>query len=698
MGDVQHSAAAAPRGASAAHNEEASNGNLLFPRARPADRGLGGLGSPPASTPTPKTLLTLALLATGVVFGDIGTSPLYAFRLNFGPEVGLAPTPDHVLGVASLIFWSLTLVISLKYLLLVLRADHDGEGGILVLLAQSRPWRLERARPVLIVAGLFGAALLYADGVITPAISVLSAVEGIATFDPAYRPVAWPITVAILLAVFLLQHRGTAGVGALFGPIIAVWFVAIALLGLAQIVRQPQVLWALNPAHAIGLVHHNGWQSLVVIGTVFLAVTGGEALYADLGHFGRAPIRLAWYGLAWPCLVLSYFGQAALALEEPGLAQQAFYSLAPPWALWPLIALATAATCVASQAIISGAFSLTRQAIELGYLPKMRVVQTSPGHIGQIYVPAVNWFLMAATLMFVVGFGASDRLAGAYGIAISATMFITTLLLTVVMIDRWSWPVPLAAAVAAPLFMLDASFVVGNVVKIAQGGWAPLVIAAVACELMIVWRAGERTLNIIIRSQTESLENFEKRLKESRVPRVPGTAVFLSRTGEMPPLVLTRAVDRMGTLPERAVLVTIVREQIPRVMPAQRVTLQYRGNGLYLAQLRYGFMQVPDIPSALRLAQFEGAPIDLNNVTYFIFHHITLVPQTAGLRAWRQRLFAALERNFEGSQHSNIPPEQLFTVGIPLYLPSRVSERRGLEMAIRGARRNHSGLRSRRLP
>jgi KUP system potassium uptake protein len=650
-----------------------------------------------ASGPTHKTLIDLALMATGVVFGHIGTSPLYVFRLNFGPEVGLAPTADHVLGVVSLIFWSLTLVISIKYLLLVLRADHDGEGGILVLLALSRPWRLKRTRPFLIVTGLFGAALLYADGVVTPAISVLAAVEGVAAVNPAYAPVAWPATVAILLVLFLLQSRGTAGVGRVFGPIVAAWFVVIALLGLAQIVRQPQVLWALSPTYAIDFFIQNGWHSLVVIGTVFLVVTGGEALYADLGHFGRAPIRLAWYGLAYPSLVLNHFGQAALALEQPDLAAQAFYQLAPPWALVPLVALATAATCIASQAIISGAFSLTRQAIELGYLPKMRVVQTSPGHIGQVYVPAINWFLMIATLLFVAGFRSSESLGGAYGVAISTTMLITTILLSVVMIDRWSWPLPLAAAAITPFFILDTLYFVGNTLKIAHGGWAPLLIAAIACQLMIIWRTGERTLNQMIVAQTDSLEGFEARLKEASLPRVPGTGVFLSRTGEMPPLVLTRAVDRLGTLHERAVLVTIENERVPRVKATHRLTLENRGNGLYLAQLRYGFMQVPDIPSALRLAKFNGRPIDLDEVTYFILHHVSQVSQAAGLGAWRQRLFAALERNFEVSQHDNIPPERVFTVGIPLYLPSRLrtSSGPGLRMEPEEVHRRDSRVKAR---
>jgi KUP system potassium uptake protein len=680
MSDVKHPADVSPPGAPAAGNEGPPDGNPLFPRARPADRGLQGSDPPPTSKPSRKTLLGLALLATGVVFGDIGTSPLYAFRLNFAPEIGLAPTPDNVLGVVSLIFWSLTLVISIKYLLIVLRAEQDGEGGILVLLAQSRPWRLKRTRSFLILVGLFGAALLYADGVITPAISVLSAVEGLTHFDPAYKPAVLPVAFALLLVLFLLQHRGTAGVGTVFGPIVATWFIAIALLGAAQIVRQPQVLWALNPTPAFGLLFENGWQGLVVIGTVFLVVTGGEALYADLGHFGRKPIRLAWYGLAWPCLLLSYFGQAALALEKPELAGQSFYALAPPWALWPLIGLATAATCVASQAIISGAFSLTRQAIELGYLPKMRVVQTSPGHIGQIYVPAINWFLMVVTLMFVVGFGSSDSLGGAYGVAISATMLITTLLLSVVMIDRWSWPVPVVVAVVLPLLVLDVSFVWGNMLKIAQGGWAPLVVAAIACQLMIVWRTGERTLGVMIRSLTDSLEGFETRLKAASLPRVPGTGVFLSRTGETPPLVLTRAVESLGTLHERAVLVTIENERVPRVKTAQRVALEDRGNGLYLLQLRYGFMQAPDLPRALSLATFRDGPIDPDDVTYFILHHQTRVNEAEGLRAWRQRLFTMLERNFEGAQHDNIPSDRLFTVGIPLYLPSKVSQTHGLQM------------------
>ena len=685
MSDVKNFAAAAPQGAPDVGNR---NDTSEVRRRRQADGGSPGASSSPASQPTPRTLLGLALVATGVVFGDIATSPLYAFRMTFGSEVGLAPTPDHALGVASLIFWSLTLVVSIKYLLLAFRADHDGEGGILALLALSRPWRHERVRPFLIVAGLFGAALLYADGVITPAISVLSAIEGIAAINEAYKPVALPATFAVLLVLFLLQHRGTVRVGRLFGPLMATWLVAIALLGLAQIARQPQVLSALSPTYAIGLLLENGWQALLVIGTMFLALTGAEALYADLGHFGRRPIRLAWYGLAYPSLLLSYFGQAALALEGPDLAPQSFYALAPSWALWPLIGLATAATCIASQSIISGAFSLTRQAIRLGYLPKMRIVQTSAGRVGRVYVPAINWFLMVVTVLFVMGFGSSDSLAGAFGLAVSGTMLITTLLLSVVMIDRWSWPVPVAAAVALPFFILDALYVAGNMLKIASGGWAPLLIAGIACQLMIIWRAGERTLNQMIRAQTPSLESFEARLKEPSLLRVPGTGVFLSRTGELPPLVLTRVVDRLGTLHKRAVLLTIAQEQVPRIKSALRLALKDLGNGLYLAQLRYGFMEVPDIPNALRLARFNGRPIDVDEVTYFILHNIPQVPERAGLQAWRQRLFAALERNFEGSQHDNIPADRAFTVGIPLYLPSQVPQTRGLVMRTRIGRRN----------
>jgi KUP system potassium uptake protein len=681
MSDGKHAAAAAPRGESAVRFEGAPATSKAR-RAAVADGALGGSGSPPAYKlkSTRKRLLGLALLATGVVFGDIGTSPLYAFRLNFGPEVGLAPTADNVLGVASLIFWSLTLVISIKYLLLVLRADHDGEGGILALLTQARPWRLERARPYLVVAALFGAALLYADGVITPAISVLSAVEGLTHFDPAYKLAVLPAAIAILFALFLLQHRGTRRVGRMFGPVVVAWFLAIAALGLAQIARQPQVLWAANPTHAISVLIESGWQGLLVVGTVFLVVTGGEALYADLGHFGRAPIRLAWYGLSYPCLLLSYFGQAALALEKPELAAQSFYGLAPAWALGPLLALATAATCIASQAIISGSFSLTRQAIELGYLPKMRVVQTSPSYIGRVYVPAVNWFLMVTTLLFVVGFGSSDSLGGAYGIAISLTMLITTLLLSVVMIERWSWSLPMAAAVVLPFLMLDALYFAGNTLKIANGGWAPLLIAAMGCQLMIVWRTGERTLSACISRPPASLKNFEALLKEASLARLPGTGVFLSRKGEMPPLAATRTVEKLGARHERAVLLTVVNEQVPRIRAARRVALEDRGNGVYIAKLRFGFMQTPDIPKALRLAKFRGASIDPAEATYFILHDVAVVPQPKGLRAWLQRLFTVLDRNFEGLEHDNIRPDQVFAVGTPLHLPSNVSQKHGLEM------------------
>ena len=684
MRDVERSAAAAPQGASAARNEAAPDASKA-PPAGIAD-GLPASGSPPnsKSKPTYKRLFGLALLATGVVFGDIGTSPLYAFRLNFGPEVGLAPTPDHVLGVASLIFWSLTLVISIKYLLLVLRADDDGEGGILVMLTRARPWRHERARPFLMMAGLIGAALLYADGVITPAISVLSALEGLSHFDPTYKPAVLPATVAVLFALFLIQRRGTRGVGRMFGPVVATWFISIALLGLAQLARQPQVLWALNPAYAISLLFESGWHGLVVIGTVFLVVTGGEALYADLGHFGKAPIRLAWYGLAYPCLLLNYFGQAALALVTPDLAAHSFYALASPWALGPLLALATAATCIASQAIISASFSLTRQAIELGYLPKMHVVQTSGRYIGRVYVPAINWFLMVVTVMFVVGFRSSDSLGGAYGIAISLAMLIEMLLLSVVMIDRWSWSLPVAAAVSLPFLMLDALYLAGNTLKIASGGWAPLVIAAVACQLMILWRTGERTLSACMSTAPARLENFEARIKEASLPRLPGTGVFLSRKGEIPPLAATRAVEKLGALHERAVFVAVVTEQVPRIKGARRIAIEDRGNGLYIAKIRYGFMEVPDVPKALSLAKFRGESIDPTEVTYFILHDVALVPRPTGLRAWRQRLFTVLERNFEGFEHDNIPVQQVFAVGVPLHLPSNVSQRHGLEMETGG--------------
>ena len=700
MSDVKRAGAAAPRGESGARCEEAPNGSKA-PRAGLADGAPGHPYSPPSHKwkSTRKRLLGLALMATGVVFGDIGTSPLYAFRLNFGPEVGLAPTPSNILGVASLILWSLTLVISVKYLVLVLRAERDGEGGILVLLTQSRPWRHERARPYLVAAGLFGAALLYADGVITPAISVLSALEGLTHFNPTYKPAVLPATIAVLFVLFLLQHRGTRRVGRMFGPIIATWFMAIAVLGLAQIARQPIVLWALNPIHAINVLFESGWQGVLVLGTVFLVVTGGEALYADLGHFGKSPIRLAWYGLAYPCLLLNYLGQAALALEAPNLAEQSFYALSPPWALGPLLALATAATCIASQAIISGSFSLTRQAIELGYLPKMRVVQTSPSYIGRVYVPAINWFLMVVTLMFVVGFGSSDSLGGAYGIAISLTMLITTLLLSVVMIDRWSWSLPVVTAVVLPFLMLDALYFAGNTLKIASGGWAPLAIAAIACQLMIVWRTGERTLSACISRPPASLENFEARLKDASLARLPGTGVFLSRKGEMPPLTVTRTVEALGALHQRAVLVTVVNEQVPRIRAARRIALEDRGNGVYIAKLRYGFMQSPDIPKALRLAKFRGESINPAEATYFILHDVAVVPQPVGLRAWLQRLFTVLERNFEGFEHDNIRPEQVFAVGTPLHIPANVSQRHGLEMDTAGDWRDRdSSVSTRGLP
>ncbi|SME98249.1 KUP system potassium uptake protein [Tistlia consotensis] len=607
----------------------------------------------------------LALAALGIVYGDIGTSPLYAFRQALA---GLTPTAGHVLGVLSLIFWSLIVVVSLKYLALVMRADNRGEGGILALLALLRPWRGRRTRSkaVLIAVGLFGAALLYGDGMITPAISVLSAVEGLETTASGIAPWVIPITIAILVLLFSFQSRGTARVAALFGPIMVVWFLVIAGLGLAHIVEAPWVLKALDPLYAVDFCAAAGARSLIVLGAVFLVVTGSEALYADMGHFGRAPIRLAWFVGAFPCLLLNYFGQGALVLADPLQAVHPFYHLAPAWGRYPLIGLATVATVIASQAVISGAFSLTRQAVQLGQCPRLTIVQTSSEETGQVYVPAVNVALALATIGLVLGFRTSGNLAAAYGIAVSTTMVITTLLLFRAMSRRWKWRPWLAAVIAGGLLVPDLLFLGANSLKIAQGGWYPILVGGLIFLLMSTWARGRALLRARLVRQKGSLEDFLARLEADPPLRVPGTAVFLTSAEPAVPPILLHHLEHNQVLHEQVLLLTVTTAEEPRVRAEERLSVEALEQGFLRVRVSYGFMQSPNVPVALRLAEELGLEIDLEHTTYYLGREAVIASdKVPGMALWREKLFAFLSRNaVAATAFYNLPPERVVELGI----------------------------------
>jgi KUP system potassium uptake protein len=610
--------------------------------------------------------LTLALSVLGVVYGDIGTSPLYAMRECFHGPQAVPSTPANVLGVLSLIIWSLVLVISLKYLVFVMRADNDGEGGILALTALVRPThgRPNGKRQLLVALGLFGAALFYGDGMITPAISVLSAVEGLKVATPFFTPYILPITILILIGLFRLQQRGTAGVGAFFGPVTLVWFVVLALLGLSQVVRTPDVVVAINPIYAVRFFMENGVRGFLVLGAVFLVVTGGEALYADMGHFGTRPIRQAWFGLVLPALLLNYFGQGALLLRHPDAAETLFYHLAPPWGLYPLVLLATLATVIASQAVISGAFSLTRQAVQLGYSPRVRIRHTSARESGQIYIPGTNWALMLACIGLVVGFRSSSNLAAAYGIAVTATMGITSLLLYVVARQRWGWNRYAAGLLIALFLGVDLAFFGANSLKIPHGGWFPLVIAAAVYTLMATWWQGRRLLAHRLQAQLLPLERFLQEVRERQPPRVPGTAVFLygHPTGTPPALLLNLRHNKV--LHARIVVLTVVMEEIAHVPPRERIVFMPLGEECYRVVAHYGFMESPDVPALLEQTKRYGLPLEPENITYFLGRETLLATEKPGMAIWRERLFALMTRNAQSAMtFFCIPPSQVVELG-----------------------------------
>jgi KUP system potassium uptake protein len=615
----------------------------------------------------PPKMFALTVTAVGVVYGDIGTSPLYALRECFFGSHPVPATHENVLGVLSLIIYSLLLVISVKYIALVMRADNQGEGGILALTALLPPARQEGGRPVtpvLLLFGIFGAALLYGDGMITPAVTVLSAVEGLKTVTPVVEPYIVPATVGILIAVFAIQKHGTHRVGRWFGPIMVLWFVTIAGLGVRWILRDPSVVGALHPVHAVHFFRDNGGHGFAVLGAVFLVVTGGEALYADMGHFGRRPIRLAWFALVLPALIINYFGQGALLLSNPRAIEQPFFLLAPGWMQLPLVALATAAAIIASQALISGAFSLTRQAVQLGYCPRLEVAHTSSHAIGQVYVPQVNWALMVATIAMVIGFGSSTSLAGAYGIAVTLTMVITAVLLHVVMTDRWKWPKALAFAVTGILLSIDASFLGANLLRIVDGGWLPLLIGAVIFTLMTTWKRGRQILGERLTARAIPIETFIARITADPPVRVPGTAVFMTAQPRGTPPALTHNLRYNKVLHEQVIVLVVRTEPVPHVPDGERISMCPLGHGLYDVTVRYGFVEEPDVPAALVQVEQLGVPIG-DEVLYFLGRETIIVTPREGMAVWREKLFVLMSRNAQrATAFFKLPAERVVELGV----------------------------------
>ncbi|HVS26541.1 MAG TPA: potassium transporter Kup [Burkholderiales bacterium] len=608
----------------------------------------------------------LTLAALGVVYGDIGTSPLYAVKETFNPEHGIPLNAVNILGGLSAIFWALMIVVSLKYVILIMRADNKGEGGIMALLALASSAVKDHPQwsATIMLLGVFGASLFYGDAVLTPAISVLSAVEGLEVGTTAFKPYVVPIAVGVVISLFALQRRGTSVVGALFGPVTVLWFLAIAALGVVAIARNPEVLRALDPLHALAFVTQHGWASFVVLGAVLLAFTGAEALYADMGYFGKAPIRIAWFGLVFPALILNYFGQGALLIASPKALENPFYLLAPGWALYPTVALATAATVIASQAIISGTYSLTKQAIQLDYLPRMHVAQTSAKEIGQIYIPGANWVLLVVIIAVVIGFGSSSKLASAYGVAVTGTMLVTTFLTFFVIRFGWGYPLWLCIAATGFFIFVDAAFFSSSLLKIREGGWFPLAIGAVVFTVMTTWRRG-RLLTFASQKRTAvPLAPFLESLSAHPPIRVPGTAVFMAGDPEAVPHALLHNLMHNKVLHERVVFVTVVPRNIPWVPSSDRVAVEPLGQGFNRLLVYFGFMDRPDLTQTLEVCKSYGLEFDLTQTTFFLSRATVIPTPKEGMALWREVLFATMARNAHtAADYYNIPANCVIELG-----------------------------------
>jgi KUP system potassium uptake protein len=613
-----------------------------------------------------QSLAALAVAAVGVVYGDIGTSPLYTMKEAFHGAHAMEVSPANVLGVLSLIFWSLIIVVSVKYVVFIMRADNKGEGGIMALMAlvQRATTGESRARWLLMTLGIFGAALFYGDGMITPAISVLSAVEGLEVATPALKPYVIPISLAVLVGLFLFQRHGTARVGALFGPVMLLWFATLGLLGVLSIVRHPEVLAAVNPWYAVAFFVQHGVAGMIVLGAVVLAVTGGEALYADMGHFGKRPIRLAWFGFVLPALLLNYFGQGALLLYEPDAAHNPFYRLAPEWALYPMVALSTVAAVIASQAVISGAFSVTRQAIQLGYAPRMNVAHTSEREIGQIYIPFINWVLLLGILALVLGFQSSSNLAAAYGIAVTGTMAIDTILAFVVVRSLWGWNWGVTVAGIFTFLTIDLAFLGANALKFFQGGWFPVLIALAVFTLLATWKRGRALLSERLTELAIAIEPFLDSIARHPPTRVPGTAVFLTTKFEGVPHSLMHNLKHNKVLHNRVVLLTVVFQDIPHIDNSERIEIWPLGNDFYKVFVIYGFKDETNIPQALELCAPLGLEFNMMDTSFFLSREILIPTKRPGMALWRERLFVNMARNAGSvTAYFQIPTNRVVELG-----------------------------------
>jgi KUP system potassium uptake protein len=609
----------------------------------------------------PGGIAALAFAALGVVFGDIGTSPLYTLKTVL--DLTGDGSSATVLGVLSLIVWTLIAITSIKYVTIAMRVDNDGEGGILALMALLGVKR--QRRPAIVALGLFGAALIYGDGAITPAISVLSALEGLTIAAPGLGPYVVPTAVAILIALFAIQSQGTARIGHAFGPVMAVWFATIALLGIWGITKHPAVLLGLDPRYAVSYLAHDGLKGFAVLGGVFLCVTGAEALYADMGHFGRGPIKLAWFAIVFPSLILNYAGQAALVIEGAPTDGNIFYRLCPEILLLPLIVLATIATIIASQSIITGAFSMTRQAIQLGWLPRLAIKQTSSEGYGQIYVGVVNWLLMIVTVGLTIGFGKSDNLASAYGIAVSLTMLMTSALLFIAMREIWGWALWAAGAVAACFLVIDSAFFLANLTKIGEGGYVPLILAICVYGVMWIWHRGAAAVSARMHEALIPVAGFMADIAARKIPRVPGTAVFLTRTERDTPPVMVWHVKHNRALHEHLFVLRVEILSVPWVSSGKRLSIEQVAPNYWRAEARFGFMERPHIPELLASSKSLGCTIDLNDVTYYVGHETVVGREDGkGLPAWQERFFAVMERNaVHVSDFFSLPNDQVVEIG-----------------------------------
>ncbi|HEX4150647.1 MAG TPA: KUP/HAK/KT family potassium transporter [Steroidobacteraceae bacterium] len=603
------------------------------------------------------------LAALGIVFGDLGTSPLYTLQ-SVVQAMGGKFTPTEALGILSLVVWTLIVTVSIKYCLFVMRADNTGEGGILALMSLIGARGFAPGMKTLTAMGLLGAALIYGDGVITPAISVLSALEGVNVATDKLKPFVMPMAVLILVVLFVAQRFGTERIGRAFGPIMLLWFSVIALLGMLAIAHHPQVLAALDPSHAVRFLMHSGGKGLLVLGAVFLCITGGEALYADMGHFGKGPIRRAWYTIALPALLLSYAGQTAFLMDKGTVSGNPFFLIAPAWSVYPLVVLATAATIIASQAIITGSFSMTRQAMQLGWLPGVSIRQTSDRVYGQIYVPSVNWLLMTATLATTFAFGSSDRLAGAYGTAVSTTMLLTTGLLYKAMRDAWRWPAIPSAAIISVFLLVDLGFFSANLLKIAEGGWLPLTFAGVLFVVMVTWRRGIEALHAALMQTQEAAERFLSQLAAHQIPRVDGTTVFLTRSNQKVSRLIVDHAHYTGVLPARTIALSISFENTPRALGPKCTVVETLAEGVWRVVARFGFFEIPDLRAALNNARGLDTPIDFDCALYVAARDL-VVPrrQSPAMQRWRIALFAFLYRNSAKIvDRFNLPPQRVVEI------------------------------------